>query len=103
MIITTPQKMIEVVKEKYRCHDNDSELTGSFFDFDVDMTKADILYTYGAIQCDINDDYIWVNSDELHELTERYVGNCRKYLESLNGYTDFYIRYSGGEINEQFI
>ena len=101
MAITNAQDMIQKVEHEYKQYD--SELTSLFFDFDVDMTKADILFAYAQIQKDINDDYVWVNGDKLAELDEKYTGNCREYLESLNDEPDFFVRFSEGEINSSFI
>ena len=100
-MITNADDMIKKVKHEYE-QDN-SELTSMFFDFDVDMTKAEILFAYAQIQKDINDDYVWVNGDKLEELKERYTGNCREYLKSLNDEPDFFVRYSEGEINSSFV
>lgn len=100
-MITNADDMIKKVEHEYAQHD--SELTSLFFDFDVDMTKADILFAYAQIQKDINDDYVWVSGNELAKMNEKYVGNCREYLESLNDEPDFYVRYSEGEINSSFI
>jgi len=107
-VITTAKFMYDFVCHEYR---NESvELNSLFFDFKVHMKKSDILLAYAALQNDINGDKVvrYENSIKQEgeglfdalipsgepEFDEIYEGNCKDYLENLNG-QDRFRRYDG--------
>ena len=106
--ITSCTELYEAVMYEYRKYD--TELNSLFFDLDVRMKKSDILLTYAALQHDINGDEVARYEDGVKqeenglldalipsgepEFDEIYEGNCKDYLENLNG-QDRFRRYDG--------
>lgn len=106
-IITTPSELISIVCEEYQKFDQ--ELTSLFFDFNVDMKKADIIEAYAKVQKIINgDDVIRLEDGEdaasliptdsrAVEYEQYYRGNLKDYLENMNEQTEF-VRFNEGEV-----
>ena len=101
-MINNVDDLVKKVEKEYAEGEN-GDLTSLFFDFDVDMTMGDILWAYGKIQKDINDDDVWLSPQVIDDMPKQYKGNCMKFLESLNDKPDCYMRYSEGTINSSFI
>ncbi len=77
--ITEKGDLVRKVEDAYV---NDSvELNSSFFDFDVDMPKQDILEAYAEIQKKINGDIV-----SYPEQSDNYIGNCKDFLTCLNDF-----------------
>ena len=106
-VITTKKEMYDLVWDEYQKYD--TELNGLFFNFNVKMPKGEILEAYSMIQKTINGDDVirMVNGKEQKylipkdkrraEFTEEYEGNCKDYLENLNGSREF-VRVADDEI-----
>lgn len=101
MTLQSIDEIKEYVLNEYR--NESTELNGLFFDFDVNMTKKDIIQAYIDIQRIINDDivihlnnpnitqkneddYIWGTETECDDdyMNENYNGNMMTFLESFN-------------------
>ena len=106
--ITTAKDLCTHVINDYE--NEDTELNGLFFDFPVDMKKAEIIRAYNAIQQRVNGDYIAHLDDSGKEVSleealkgERYAGRfrgcCREFLESVAN-DGFLVRFCEDEAIE---
>ena len=69
---------------------NGGKLSAECFDFDVDLTKTDIVVAYADLQKSVNNHTVLVNPAWLQRKgVEKYVGNCKEFLLSLNDSDDF--------------
>ena len=88
VVIKDKTTLYSKVMDEYAKYD--VELSTEHFDFDVDMEQGDIVYAYARLQNRINADSVLVNPMWLQqEGKERYKGNCKEFLQSLNNSSDF--------------
>ena len=95
-LVTTKEELCKVVLQDYCAHD--TELNGLFFDFPVEMEKKEILEAYVELMNRINGDD--VTYPESQSLSEVYKGNCKDFLEGLNG-EEGYHRYCYGNRDDE--
>lgn len=95
-IITTKEELCKKVTDDYCSYS--TELNGLFFDFPVKMEKGEILEAYAELMDCINgDDVVYPAGPHLKEI---YKGNCKDFLEGLNG-AEGYHRYCYGDLSEE--
>lgn len=95
MTLTSKEEIFDYVYQEYL--NNDQELSGAYFDFEVKAPKKDVLEAYAALQFKINGDYVRqiLPSGEMisylddrfaadEEYQEIYEGNCEEFLRSFN-------------------
>ena len=97
----------DIYRKVYKDYMNDDvELCGTFFDFEVSAPKSEILKAYAELQNDLNGDTVirlrdatempdirdrgatthvsgWKYEDEDESMSEIYTGNMKAFLESL--------------------
>lgn len=95
-LVTTKEELCKVVLQDYCAHD--TELNGLFFDFPVEMEKKEILQAYEELQYRINGDEVTYPATP--SLSEVYKGNCKDFLEGLNG-EEGYHRYCYGNMDDE--
>jgi len=103
--ILSKEALVKRVLNEY--YNEDTELNSLYFDFDVKMTKGDILTAYADLQDTINGDVVarYENGEEQEQLIPEneadfntvYEGNCKDFLESFNEGQDRFRRYCDEE------
>lgn len=119
-VITRYVQLYDYVMTEYYNHS--VELNSEYFDVQVDMRKRDILRAYKKLQYDINGDAVVQLKSEVifnenkiaginltfakdKQYSERYIGNCKKFLEDImnNESKYHFYRIMNEEHNENII
>lgn len=95
-VLKSKKELYETVMNDYMNHD--AELCGLFFNLHVEMKKGEILKAYAELMDRINGDD--VTYPESQSLSEVYKGNCKDFLEGLNG-EEGYHRYCYGNRDDE--